>query len=306
MMEPTPDQSGQICPEHPFICRREPERRNALKLEHETIRDDKLMQLYFAVITPPSDLIPVHWHSHLEILYILEGTMTASVNDNLYELARGDILVINPKDIHTTYGECSYCLLQIPPFHLECIDADRQLLHFGEYLPASNSLDSVNHALFPIFQELMCINREQKPGYRLLFLSQVYQLLYVLYERDSSLISAKSKHRTERDFQRVEQTMQYVKKNYRSQFTLEDVAEELSLTPEYFCRMFKKVTGQTFFTYVNQVRLLHFYHDLLHTDESITYLLEKHGINNYKVFIREFKKAYGATPHRLRMQYRDS
>ena len=82
-------------------------------------------------------------------------------------------------------------------------------------------------------------------------------------------------------------------------------ADELSLTPEYFCRLFKKYTGQTFLTYVNQIRLQYFHSDLLQTDESITYLMNKNGITNYKVFLRSFKEAYGMPPGQLRKKQRE-
>lgn len=269
-----------------------------MNFEHETIKDDTLMQLYFVKIAAANELLPVHWHNHLEILYIIDGSITAFINDNSYSLAFGDILIVNPKDIHTTHVQekCQYYLLQIPPVHLSCIGVDWQLLHFGEYLPAAQ-----NKPLADIFNELIRLDTEKDDGYRLLFLSQIYMLLYHLYQKDSSLLSVQSVRKNERDFKRLEQSMQYVKKNYRRPLSLEEVAAELSISPEYFCRLFKKYTGQTFLTYVNQIRLQHFYQDLLHTEESITYLLEKHGISNYKVFMREFKKAYGTTPHRLRL-----
>ena len=75
--------------------------------------------------------------------------------------------------------------------------------------------------------------------------------------------------------------------------------------PEYFCRLFKKYTGQTFLTYVNQIRLQYFHSDLLQTDESITYLMNKNGITNYKVFLRSFKEAYGMPPGQLRKKQRE-
>lgn len=279
-----------------------------MPLTHETIQDDIFLQLHFTDVYASNQALPIHWHNHLELLYILDGNMTAYINELSYALVPGDILLVNPKDIHATHvsGNCHYYLLQIPAAHLALIDNDWKLLHFGEYLPHSPDKSSVNHNLSFLFGHLIQLDREHTPGYRLLFLAQIYELLYLLYKHDSTRLSARSRSRTERDLLRIEQSMQYVKKNYRNQFSLENVAKELSLTPEYFCRMFRKYTGQTFFTYVNQVRLLYFYEDLLHTDESITYLLDKHGITNYKVFMREFKKAYGTTPHRLRIQNRSN
>ena len=272
--------------------------------EHETIHDDRLTQLHFSSVEYSNTLIPAHWHQHLEVLYLTEGRMTAYINETSYELLPSDILIVNPQDIHYTHAleGCHYYLLQIPSIHLERISMDWKLLHFSEYLPHQSSPDSLNFQLSGIFQEFMELERKREEGWHLLFLARLYHLLYLLYTKGSSLLSVQAKKRTERDLLRIEQSMQYVRKHYQEQISLNEIAAQLSVTPEYFCRLFKKYTGQTFFTYVSQMRLLRFYQELIQTDESITFLLEKNGITNYKQFMRMFKEAYGTTPHKLRMQ----
>ncbi len=279
-------------------------RRRRMYYEHETIHDDNLTQVYFSSVENSDILVPAHWHRHLEILYLTEGKMTACINEASYELLPSDILIVNARDIHYTHArrDCHYYLLQIPSIHLERISMDWKLLHFSEYLPKDSSPDSLNFRLNGIFQTFMELEQQKEKGWHLLFLTRLYQFLYLLYTEGSSLLSVQNKNRTERDFLRVEQSMQYVRRHYREPISLHVIATRLSVTPEYFCRLFKKYTGQTFFTYVAQVRLLRFYQDLIQTDESITFLLEKNGITNYKQFMRMFKETYGTTPHRLRMQ----
>lgn len=50
---------------------------------------------------------------------------------------------------------------------------------------------------------------------------------------------------------------------------------------------------------------MHLYEDLKNTDDSITVLMEKNGIRNYKVFMRTFKKLYGDTPQKIRSEIRE-
>lgn len=275
-----------------------------MNLSHETITDDNLTQFYFSEVDAKNELLLAHWHNHLEIICLSEGTMTAYINENSYNLTAGDILVINPKDIHYTHalGDCHYYLLQIPAVHLERISHDWKLLHFMEFIPSSSDsdLESLNRKLTNIFNELTRLHNSRHEGDNLLLLIQLYKFLHILYTMNSYVISAQSRNRTARDFTRIEQSMQYVKKNFKHQITLKEIADYIMVSPEYFCRLFKKYTGQTFFNYLAQIRLLNFYQDLMHTEESITYLLEKNGITNYKQFMTMFKKAYGTTPHRLR------
>lgn len=275
--------------------------------EHETIHDDDLTQVYFSAVENSDILVPAHWHQHLEVLYLMEGKMNAYINETSYELLPADILIINPQDIHYTHamGDCNYYLLQIPSIHLERISTDWKLLHFSEYHPHNTSPDSLNFRLNEIFREFIDLDCKREKGWHLLFFTRLYYFLYLLYTKGSSFLSIQNKNRTQRDSLRIQQSMQYARRHYREQITLSEIAVQLSVTPEYFCRLFKKYTGQTFFTYVSQVRLLRFYQELIQSDESITFLLEKNGITNYKQFMRMFKEAYGTTPHRLRMQLRD-
>lgn len=275
-----------------------------MNLSHEMIDDDNLTQLYFSTVDASNALLVAHWHNHLEVIYLTSGKMTAYINETSYELNPQDILIINPRDIHYTHahGDCHYHLLQIPPIHLERISPDWKLLHFSEYIPSSAEIDSLNPKICNIFAELIQLDAQKEKGHHLMILIKLYEFLHLIYTRNSTILSAQSRNRTKRDFLRIEQSMQYVRKNYKRTISLTEIAAHLSVTPEYFCRLFKKYTGQTFFTYLAQIRLMHFYHELLQTDESITFLLENNGISNYKQFMHMFKEAYGTTPHKLRMQ----
>ena len=108
-----------------------------------------------------------------------------------------------------------------------------------------------------------------------------------------------------RYLERVTQVMDWVRNHFQEQLTLDDAAASLAVSREYFCRLFKRYTGQTFLEYLNSVRTMHLYEDLKNTDDSITVLMEKNGISNYKVFMRTFKKLYGDTPQKIRSGIRE-
>ena len=56
--------------------------------EHEIISDDGLMQLYFTQVDASNELLPAHWHEHLEMICMQHGAMTAYINETSYELQR--------------------------------------------------------------------------------------------------------------------------------------------------------------------------------------------------------------------------
>lgn len=275
-------------------------------LEHEIIFEDVRTQIYFACYTGEEKVLPAHWHEHLELVYLLDGEMTAYSQDNAYELARGDLFLANTSEIHYTHTHrgTRYCLLQIPPAHLKRVTAEWKSLRFREYIAHCDEAGSLSERLGAIFQSMRFFQERKGQGDQLLLLSEVFRLLYLLDTEAQEQTRCGRFAENARDLERIKQTMEFVREHYQEPLTLSDGAAFLSVTPEHFCRLFKKYTGQTFLNYLGQVRMTHFYEDLA-GEEKITLLLDRHGIRNYKVFLREFKKNYGRTPQQVRNLIRD-
>lgn len=270
---------------------------------HEIINDDTRLQLYFTLITTNNYYSPLHWHEHLEILLIRSGYMTAYINERKYTLHPNDMLVIGSGELHSTrtWSETDYLLLQIPLDYLSRILSGISLIHFQEYFPAI-TMTTAQKQLCNCLLELAKSYTEKEDGYLLHFSSVVYEFLFILYRNYSHRISPEAREKENRNIKRIEEIIQYVKNNYQEEISLNDAARLINVTPEYFCRLFRKYTGQTFLEYVNAVRMFHFYQELFTTDYSITDLMAQNGITNYKVFIRCFKETYGTTPGKLRVQ----
>lgn len=268
---------------------------------HQIISDDTRLQLSFMLVSSNNTGFPPHWHSHLEIMLIRKGYMTALIGDQKYTLKKGDLLVINSRELHSTktWGETEYLLLQIPFDYLSRAISGISLIRFQEYFP-SITMNATQKQLCSCLFELVKIYTKKEDGYLLRFSSIVYEFLYILYRNYAHKLSKEAKEKENRNFERIEEVLQYVKANYKREIPLNEVAELLNVSPEYFCRLFKKHTGQTFLEYLNAVRLSHFYQDLIGTDYSITSLMDRNGISNYKVFLRIFKEAYGASPSKVR------
>ena len=271
------------------------------KYSHEIINDDTRLQLNFMLTKSDNYYSPLHWHGHLEIIYIQKGKMAAYINDRKYMLKENDMLVVGSKELHSTrtWGETDYLLLQIPTEYLSRVLNQVPLLQFQEYFPSITRNDSQSglcHCLLALAETYL--NKED--GYLLHFSSVVYEFLYLLYKNHSHRISPQAKERENHNFERMEVIIAYVKANYKEDISLNDAAKLIYVSPEHFCRLFKKHTGQTFLEYVNAIRLIHFHQELLSTDYNINELMERSGITNYKVFIRSFKETYGTTPGKLR------
>lgn len=263
---------------------------------HENIFDDTHLEAYFSVIEHNDYYVPAHWHNHAEILLITAGALSVSISSRKFELTQGDMLIVGAQEIHSTQaeGSTSYILLQISHDVLKRSMPDFDIIRFREYYGGEQGGQMKKY-----LAEMQSVHAAKEDGYQLKFSALLYELMYLLY-KDAERLTAQDKSRADRDIKRVEQVIRFVKQNYAQHLSVSDAAAEVSISPEYFCRIFKAHTGQTFLEYVNSVRMVHFYNDLMSSGETVTKLMEKNGITNYKVFLRVFRKTYGAPPQRLR------
>lgn len=264
---------------------------------YETIHETDLLHVRFELQDAPAFVFPAHWHEYVEILYLIRGQFSAIVQATEYRLNEGDLIIINSGDLHMTRSNtCTYLLLQISASQMRQYLPDFDTMRFDTIIPCSEQ----PAPLRALLSEMNEIRQNPSDSYQLLFTSRLYEFLYHLCRSYSHQIPSASLTGSQRDLQRVTHVMNWVKVHYPEPLSLETAADSLALSKEYFCRLFKKYTGQTFLEYLNDVRTMHLYEDLQNSDETITVLMEKNGLSNYKIFMRTFKKLYGSTPQKMR------
>ncbi len=100
----------------------------------------------------------------------------------------------------------------------------------------------------------------------------------------------------------IKRAKEYIKVNYRKSITLEDVARELNISPQYLSKLFKEETGENFIDYLTSIRI-RIAKNLLENDElSVKEICYSIGYGDPNYFSRIFKKIVGATP----TEYKDS
>ena len=94
--------------------------------------------------------------------------------------------------------------------------------------------------------------------------------------------------------------VEYINAHYAEQLSLEQVAAQVYLNPDYFSRVFKTETGQTFINYLTDVRLQHSVQLLENTALRIQTIAQQVGYYNASYFSTTFKKKYGVSPYEYR------
>ena len=98
----------------------------------------------------------------------------------------------------------------------------------------------------------------------------------------------------------IERALKYIALNYQQPLTLEEVAGYCNLSPTYFSRKFRLITGQTFKEHVNYIRLRQATQMLLMTDNSITKIAMLCGFGSSNYFKDLFRASTGRSPREYR------
>ena len=99
----------------------------------------------------------------------------------------------------------------------------------------------------------------------------------------------------------VQKAIRYVEVHYGGRITLKDMSEELHLSPNYLCELFKRHTGKNLMEYVTEYRMIKARTYLNHVEYKVSDVAEMVGYKEAKYFSSAFKKTYGITP----LEYRN-
>lgn len=100
----------------------------------------------------------------------------------------------------------------------------------------------------------------------------------------------------------VKDGIDYLRKNYEKDISLDEICTHLSVSKNYFCYLFKRETGENLWSYLIGLRLKKAEELLAQTDLKSYEVAYMVGYDNPSYFSRLFKKMTGMTPNEYRAQ----
>ncbi len=94
----------------------------------------------------------------------------------------------------------------------------------------------------------------------------------------------------------IRKAAQYIALNYKTVSGLSEVAGFVNLNPEYFSRLFKEETGQTFNSYLNEYRLNKAAELVANSNKKLSDIASDVGFSSLSYFSKKFKRHFGANP----------
>ena len=278
------------------------------KAYHEALHPLGNLGIQVSMAALENTHIPAHWHEAMEILFCLNGSVRIHIEHEHLTLQRNQLIVFDSKEVHSIHSDSKlymFLCIHVDKKQLSVYCPNLELYHIKcrpVSLDDSKSTQYIH--LCQLAHDLTRTNVENKntsamrsDGTELLMLADLIRYFSVYSLPGTTTGTGQSN-----DILR--KIISYVNEHYTEKLSLEEVANQVGFSREYFCRFFKKKMGVTFLEYQNEYRLSFIYKDLINTKAPVHVILERHGFNNYKLFRRMFQEHFGCTPTKVRENMR--
>lgn len=281
---------------------------NANLRENRSHGTDAYPYTQYRISDPPHAFhIPVHWHDEMELIYVLRGHLLVNVGGADYDLTPGQIIAVNPRQLHLMKSEDLNTVYYTILFPLELISfQSNDMLEQTVFSPLRAGIRLLpsripSSVLTPenlnLLNRLIQINDENPPMYqletRLLLLQFIMDILRAapLLEADADSVGKLPRR-----------LLEYIRIHYRDRISLSDLATQFSLSPKYLSRYFKETFHLTLTEYIAHLRMSHARELLESTDLSVTDIAAQCGYSGVSFFIRCFTETNGCSPLKYRRQ----
>ncbi|WP_295711651.1 AraC family transcriptional regulator [Mucilaginibacter sp.] len=259
----------------------------------------------------------LHRHKETQITWIQQGEGTLIAGNNMHHFAPGDVFLLGANLPHLFKSNPEY-------FENETEDAISALSIFF-------NTEGILTALFdlPEMRGYKLFIQQHQQGFKIPADDAEYILTNMTSLRDASgadqlmqfmkLLKGLSGINqqlqplssygnlpgiTENEGIRIGNIYNYIIQNYAEAITLEDVAKAAFMTSESFCRYFKKHTGNTFITFLNEVRINEACKMLTgNKSDSIAAVAYRCGFKSITNFNRVFRSVTQSSPREYLENY---
>lgn len=248
-----------------------------------------------------------HSHEHLELCYVQSGIGRYRIDDEIYDIQEGDLIVLNAGVFHQALvkagGPTVEFFVGLTDIFLGDLEANQFPLKDGS--PVIHTSGELKLKL-----SRLCVSMEAEKEfcrlgrYYMMKTYAVQMLLLLIREleqpREMKPAGQYSFESVNRKYV-VEKIIDYFEDHYEEKISLDQIASNMYLSPFYVSKIFKAETGNTPIHYLIDIRLEKA-KELLEQNRqiSIQEAAAKVGYEDAYHFSKLFKKKFGISPSAVR------
>ncbi|WP_059102575.1 AraC family transcriptional regulator [Shouchella shacheensis] len=265
-----------------------------------------VVRFYYFKEWGPFSMVP-HAHEAIEIMYVISGSCSVEIDDDVHRLKKGQFIFIDSYVVHKlivqTDERCRMANIEFifqslntsfPSFAHICKENKALMQTTADQNPYMVLRDSndIHHCLKTLILELDRAETESD------FMVQL--LMSQLLIRVAELAKQRDKEPDHHAY--VKKAIEYIHQNYDRDVRIKEIADSVHLHPGYLHRVFKESMSQSINEYLVTHRMKKAKELLKRTDISITDLPHYIGMNSQQYFSTTFKKHLGLTPKQYRRE----
>lgn len=255
-------------------------------------------------ITPvhPRYSMPFHWHMEYELILVRSGRLDLSLDGEPMPLSPGDVVLVPDGVIHG--GEPAECVYEciVFDFHHFLQTGPRNRAALGRELGHSMRIQpffSAGSEAAALLKQLFDTVAEEKEGYEWAATGLLLEWVGLIL-RQRLYDSLEEGEKSRKTAGQIKRALRRIRADYAGELTLEDLAAEAGLTPRYFCRVFRQVTGRSPIDYLNYYRIECAAERLGTTGDSVTDIALACGFNDLSYFVKQFRRYKGVSTREYR------
>lgn len=270
--------------------------------------------VYHSVLPKDMKGFPLHWHEEMEIIYVIEGNINITIQNNEYTVHKNEIALIAPESIHSirqhndehavyfnilfrfsmlSGGEEAICKKKyLDPIY------ERKFI-MPEYLDDSNPIKS---ELEPLINNLTDINWPDGNKNELLIKARLLEIMHII-KNHCKKAQGDEKNANEVN-RKIKKSLIYLETNYHENITIAQIAKVSNFSESYFSKLFRQLTGSSFTRYLKDYRLERAAQMLRNSDSRVSDVAFLVGFNNLSYFTRAFKTKYKINPKAYKEKYK--
>jgi len=259
---------------------------------------------------------PLNWHNEIEIIMILEGSLSIEIRGTNYVLSKDDIVLINSHHIHRlsadnkslnvksaslehSYDKPTALIFQFDPNYYQAYYQNFTDIIFHCNTVSIHRSPESHETLRKYLVKLMWLSLNKNKTYQLTGLKTSLEMVEFLIENFKKTLTSQSGSQDQIQ-QRLIRIIDHINKNFDKKITLADLAQKEFISLHYLSKFFKTHVGVGFNKYINQFRINKSLNDLMHSNKTILEIALDHGFSNSKSYTKLFKELYDNSPSEFR------
>lgn len=256
-----------------------------------------------------------HWHTDVEVIYVCEGSIRIGINSESRLLHAGDIAICSSGDIHYYDSHSNTSTMILIIFHPSLIGCTGSWPTQSRFISPFIDINDANHAtneqfvVLPqhrqeITELILKIKQEadkKEPHYENVTTGMIHTLCGLLLRHlPSRQIDLSGDHRRILNMKIMQEVLDYLEANYMNGVKLEEAAKQANMSLFYFSRFFKNITGMSYTSYLNRLRVDKAEEMIMSTHKTMLEIALECGFTNVRTFNRVFKQLKKCKPTELR------